>query len=128
MVLDFYNIVGFMGVFFILIAYGLLQTNKINQGIEYTILNFIGASFVMISLIGHWNFPSFFLEFIWIVLSLIGLKSLIKNKNKFITVHIVLNEHNKYIPTHYLIIKNNTIEKILDYNDKELQIIKGTYF
>ena len=56
---DFYNVVGFIGVGFYVIAYALLQTKRVNQGVVYTMLNLIGALLVMVSLIKHWNAPSF---------------------------------------------------------------------
>ena len=69
-----YDIVGNIGVFLILLAYGLLQTGKIQSAaVGYSILNAAGAGFVLVSFIGAFNLAAFVLEAFWLVISLWGI-------------------------------------------------------
>ena len=78
--MDLYNSIGYIGTFLYILAYGLLQLKYIGQGKLYTILNLLGSSFVLFSLIKYWNGPSFVIQVIWIIISIIGLYLLYKNK------------------------------------------------
>jgi len=78
--MDFYNIIGFTGTGLYIVGYGLLQTKKIENGITYILFNLFGAIFVLISLIKYWNAPSFVIQSVWIVISLVGIYNYFKNK------------------------------------------------
>ncbi|MBN2676084.1 MAG: hypothetical protein JXR30_02410 [Alphaproteobacteria bacterium] len=68
------EIIGFIGVSFVVISYGLLQFKKIKSGsISYDLLNLIGASMILYSLFFNWNFPSFVIQVIWILISVYSL-------------------------------------------------------
>jgi len=71
----YYDIVGSLGVFAYLLSYYLLQTGKIeiNKGYTYSLLNIIGATFVLISLTNTFNLPSLVSQAVWILLSFYGL-------------------------------------------------------
>ena len=75
---------GYVGVFFYLFSYFLLNTNKINgNGAAYITMNLLGASFVMLSLIPEPNGPSVVIQGTWILLSLYGLgKIFLAKKDK----------------------------------------------
>lgn len=69
-----YNIIGTIGVVIILSTYFLLQTNRIQADeLRYSVLNFIGASMILISLYHDFNFPSFVVEVAWIFISIMGM-------------------------------------------------------
>lgn len=69
-----FNIIGISGVVLVLLAYCLLQMNKLNQkGITYSFLNFIGSGFILISLYFSWNLASGIIEISWFLISLFGL-------------------------------------------------------
>ena len=58
----------------LIIAYFLLSTNRMSsQSLNYQLLNFIGASLILFSLLFHFNLASFVIEVIWIIISLIGI-------------------------------------------------------
>ena len=68
------NTVGMVGVVLLIIAYFLLSTNRMSsQSLNYQLLNFIGASLILFSLLFHFNLASFVIEVIWIIISLIGI-------------------------------------------------------
>ena len=71
----YYDIVGSAGVFAYVLSYYLLQSGKIEieKGYTYSLLNIIGATFVLISLTNTFNLPSLVSQMVWIVLSLYGL-------------------------------------------------------
>ncbi len=80
---SWYDIVGSIGVMMIIGAYFLLQLQKISStSIPYSLLNAVGASLVLISLYFDFNFPSFIIEFFWLVISLFGIGNILFNKQK----------------------------------------------
>ncbi|GJQ61307.1 MAG: hypothetical protein SCALA702_03600 [Melioribacteraceae bacterium] len=70
----FYDIIGSLGVFFIVLAYFLLQIEKLSsRDLTYSILNLSGASLIIFSLVFEFNFSAFMIEFFWVIISLIGI-------------------------------------------------------
>ena len=70
----FYDIIGSLGVFFIVLAYLLLQIEKLSsRDLTYSILNLSGASLIIFSLVFEFNFSAFMIEFFWVIISLIGI-------------------------------------------------------
>jgi hypothetical protein len=68
-----YNFIGLLGDVFILIAYILLQLNKLKaEAIMYSFLNMIGAVFILFSLYFAWNFPAVVIESAWVLISFYG--------------------------------------------------------
>lgn len=67
------NVIGIIGVTLILIAYFLINTNRITaKNISYLIFNFVGAWLILFSLFFHWNLASVLIEIAWIIISVIG--------------------------------------------------------
>lgn len=65
--------IGIIGVFIIIVAYIMMQIDRMNpKGVAFSLLNTIGAIFILISLIYDWNLASFVMEIIWFALSLYG--------------------------------------------------------
>ena len=72
--LDWANILGLIGVGLILVAYFLLQFDRVDaKSILYSVINLLGAILILISLFVHWNLASFVIEIVWILISLYGL-------------------------------------------------------
>ena len=68
-----YNILGSAGVTVIIVTYVLLQTERLRSDqLLYSLLNAIGAVLILISLYFEFNFPSFVVEFFWLLISLFG--------------------------------------------------------
>lgn len=73
-ILLFADIVGTIGVAFTLIAYLLLQLDKLDQDdTAYSVLNLIGALMVLYSLFYNWNTPAVIMEGAWLLISFYGL-------------------------------------------------------
>ncbi len=77
------NMIGLIGVGLIVVAYGLISTEKLSHRDKtYHILNLIGAVLILLSLLVHWNLPSFVIECVWIAISIYGIWRAVKRKNR----------------------------------------------
>lgn len=77
------NTIGIIGVILVLIAYYLLNTNRVSAiNMSYLLLNLIGAWLILFSLMFHWNLASVLIELAWITISVIGLFRLQKLKQQ----------------------------------------------
>jgi hypothetical protein len=71
---SFTDFLGNVGVVLIIIDYLLLQLNRIgSNSLSYSLLNAIGASLIIISLLFNFNLSAFVMEAIWVIISLFGL-------------------------------------------------------
>ena len=69
-----YDILGTVGVFVIVLTYILLQFGQIrSEQLAYSLLNAAGASLILVSLYFSFNLPSFIVEFFWLLISLFGI-------------------------------------------------------
>jgi hypothetical protein len=68
-----FDIIGSVGVGLIILTYILLQLEKLRStDLLYSVVNCAGASLILISLYYSFNFPSFIVEFFWLLISLFG--------------------------------------------------------
>ncbi len=80
---QWHDFLGNLGVFFIVGCYFLLQAEKLtSQSFMYLAFNGVGASLILVSLIGEFNFSAFLVEAFWVLISLYGL---IKNRHQFLS-------------------------------------------
>ena len=75
----FYDTIGWIGMILVLIAYILLSTNKIKNGILYQTLNLLAGIFMAIGLYPKNAWFSFVLQIIWAIVALV---SIVKLKRK----------------------------------------------
>ncbi len=69
-----YDILGTLGVAIIILAYVLLQIGRLrSEQLAYSLMNAVGATLILISLYYDFNFPSFVVEFFWLIISLFGI-------------------------------------------------------
>ena len=73
-----FDILGWIGMILVLLAYALLSTNKIENGKLYQSLNLIAAIFMAIGLFPSKAWFSFTLQIIWALVALIAIIKLIK--------------------------------------------------
>ena len=67
------DLVGIAGVILLVITYLLLQVNKLQSaGLLYSLLNAIGASLIILSLLDNFNLSAFLMEAFWVLISLVG--------------------------------------------------------
>lgn len=77
------DIVGTIGVIFVVVAYLLLQLNKLTtKNISFSIINAIGSLMILYSLTYNWNFASAMIEVFWIFISFIGIYNSLKHTTK----------------------------------------------
>ena len=76
-----FDVVGNIGVLMMVIAYLLLQLEKLSgSSVSYLLLNAAGAILVMISLFFRFNFSAFLMEAFWLLISLYGLTRTLVSK------------------------------------------------
>ena len=69
--LDF---VGNIGVVILVITFLMLQLNKIpSDGLAYSLLNAIGASLIVVSLLFDFNLSALLMEVFWVLISFVGI-------------------------------------------------------
>lgn len=69
-----YDLLGNIGVVLILIAYLLLQMDRLKSSdMPYSLLNATGASFIIMSLLYEFNLSAFLIEFFWLLISIYGI-------------------------------------------------------
>lgn len=69
-----FDLVGNVGVLLMVIAYLLLQLEKLSSSAtSYLLLNAVGAVMVIISLMFRFNLSAFLMEVFWLLISLYGL-------------------------------------------------------
>ena len=76
-----FDILGWIGMVLVLIAYALLSLNKINNGKTYQILNLLASIFMAIGLLPKNAWFSFALQIIWGLIALIAIIKIIFKKN-----------------------------------------------
>ena len=74
MTYGFLDLVGLVGAAVLMIAYSMLQLNKLNSaGLAYSLLNAIGASLIIVSLLVNFNLSAFIMEVFWVLISFVGI-------------------------------------------------------
>ena len=76
-----FDILGWIGMILVLVAYGLLSTNKVENGKLYQMLNLIAATFMAIGLFPTKVWFSFTLQVIWALIAVVAIIKLYKKKN-----------------------------------------------
>ena len=80
------DFVGNIGVFLLLAAYLLLQINKISSHqLVYSLMNGVGALFILISLVFNFNLSAFLIEFFWLLISLVGIFNYFRSGKRTMT-------------------------------------------
>lgn len=78
-----FDILGWIGMVLVLIAYGLLSANKITNGKLYQILNILASIFMAIGLLPKNAWFSFALQIVWAIIGVLAIIKIIKKeKNK----------------------------------------------
>ena len=68
------DLIGNIGVVILIITFLMLQLNKIpSDGLAYSVLNAIGASLIVVSLLYDFNFSALLMEVFWVLISLLGI-------------------------------------------------------
>ena len=81
--MEWFDVVGSIGVMTIILTYILLQIEKIrSEQLVYSILNGLGAGLIAFSLLYSFNFAAFVVESLWVVISIYGIvKYFLKRKS-----------------------------------------------
>ena len=77
-----FDILGWIGMILVLLAYILLSTNKINNGKLYQILNLVASIFMAIGLLPKNAWFSFTLQVVWGIVAIIAMIKIIHDDKK----------------------------------------------
>ena len=75
-----FDICGWIGMILVLLAYGLLSTNKIKNGILYQVINLVAAVFMAIGVFPKNAWFSFALQVIWAIIAVVAIIKIKKDK------------------------------------------------
>lgn len=78
----FFDILGWLGMIMVLLAYALLSTNKIENGKLYQGLNFVAAILMAIGLFPTKAWFSFTLQVIWALIAFVAILKILKKEKK----------------------------------------------
>lgn len=68
------DLLGNAGVVLLIISYLMLQLDKLrSNGLAYSLLNLIGATLIIISLLVNFNLSAFVIEVFWVLISGVGI-------------------------------------------------------
>lgn len=83
MTIQWYDVIGTVGVGTIIITYVLLQTGRLrSEQLSYSVLNAAGAALILISLYFEFNLPSVVVEFFWLMISVYGIGRYLLNQRQ----------------------------------------------
>ena len=75
------DLVGNVGVVVLMIAYLMLQLNKLrSDGLAYSLADAVGASLIVISLLVNFNLSAFIMEVFWVLISFVGIYRYFRSK------------------------------------------------
>lgn len=78
-----FDVLGWIGMSLVLLAYGLLSTNKIDNGKLYQVLNLVAAIFMAIGLLPKNAWFSFALQVAWGIIAIVAIIKIVnKEKNE----------------------------------------------
>lgn len=79
----FSDAIGLVGVSLVLLAYYMLNTNRLTAlNLSYQCLNLFGSMMVLISLCFHINLASIVIEFAWMLISILGIRRTLKHRRQ----------------------------------------------
>ncbi len=71
---QWHDVIGNAGVVVVLATYVLVQIDRLDvRKVSYSVLNALGAGFILVSLIFDFNFSAFLVEAAWLVISVYGI-------------------------------------------------------
>lgn len=78
-----FTIIGIAGVVINLAAYALLTADRLQvNDRRYQLLNIIGTTGILLSLITQWNLPVFVLNAAWLTIALVGFTRIMLDRKR----------------------------------------------
>ena len=78
----FFDVIGWIGMIIMLLAYALISLNKVKNGTFYQVLNLLAALFMAIGLFPKNAWFSFTLQVFWGIVAIIAIIKIVTKKNK----------------------------------------------
>jgi len=68
------DVIGNLGVVILMVTYLLLQLNRLrSDDLAYSLLNAVGASLIILSLLVDFNLSAMLMEVFWVLISFVGI-------------------------------------------------------
>ena len=78
-----HDLVGNLGVAMIVLAYLGLQVGRLDgRTVSYSLINGVGASLILVSLLFNFNLSSLVIEIFWLAISLVGMVLALRNRRE----------------------------------------------
>lgn len=78
-----FDLIGLLGVVLIISAYALVPLERIDvKGLSYSLINALGAGFILISLSVDFNLPAAVIESCWLLISALGIYSALRRNSQ----------------------------------------------
>ena len=82
MLMDIFDIIGWVGMILVLLAYILLSTNKLKNGATYQMLNLVAAALMAIGLYPKNAWFSFTLQVVWGIVAIVAIAKIYTKPKK----------------------------------------------
>lgn len=82
MLMDIFDIIGWVGMILVLLAYILLSTNKLKNGVTYQMLNLVAAALMAIGLYPKNAWFSFTLQVVWGIVAIVAIAKIYTKPKK----------------------------------------------
>lgn len=82
MLMDVFDIIGWVGMILVLLAYILLSTNKLKNGVTYQMLNLVAAALMAIGLYPKNAWFSFTLQVVWGIVAIVAIAKIYTKPKK----------------------------------------------
>ena len=80
--MDIFDIIGWVGMILVLLAYILLSTNKLKNGVTYQMLNLVAAALMAIGLYPKNAWFSFTLQVVWGIVAIVAIAKIYAKPKK----------------------------------------------
>ncbi len=80
--MDIFDIIGWVGMILVLLAYILLSTNKLKNGVTYQMLNLVAAALMAIGLYPKNAWFSFTLQVVWGIVAIVAIAKIYTKPKK----------------------------------------------
>ena len=80
--MDIFDIIGWVGMILVLLAYILLSTNKLKNGVTYQMLNLVAAALMAVGLYPKNAWFSFTLQVVWGIVAIIAIAKIYTKPKK----------------------------------------------
>lgn len=77
------DIIGWIGSFEVILAYGLISYHKLDaKSLSYQVLNLTGGAFLIVNTVYYGAYPSTAINVVWLIIASIAVVNIFRSKNE----------------------------------------------